>query len=115
MDTRKITLIATIAVIALVAVGVGYAYTASTQNSTNSASGEYVTLTQAQTTGAADGSYKFANGAKVYFDTTNTALDTTTYSLSGIKDTTTFAGYTVVQVGNPFDLVATQTNGSWPE
>lgn len=113
MDTRKITLIATIAVIALIAVGVGYAYTASTQNSTNSASGEYVTLTQAQTAGAADGSYKFANGAKVYFDTVNTATETT-YSLSGIKDTTTFAGYTVVQVGNPFDLVATQKNGAWP-
>jgi len=46
MDTRKVTLVATIAVIALLAVGIGYAltYQGSTTNTGNSASGEYLSV-----------------------------------------------------------------------
>lgn len=44
MDTRKVTLVATIVVIALLAVGIGYAYTASTQNSDNDVGSEYLTI-----------------------------------------------------------------------
>ena len=44
MDTRKVTLIATIAVIALLAVGIGYAYTASTSNTGNDVDAEYIQI-----------------------------------------------------------------------
>lgn len=60
MDTRKITLIASIAAIALVAVGVGFAYSATTLNENNTASTEYVTLTQTN--------YKFGD-ADLKYDT----------------------------------------------
>ena len=61
MDTRKVTLFATIAVIALVAVGIGYAYTATTVNSGNNVSTEYITLVQGGT-----GAYQFASGDNIF-------------------------------------------------
>ncbi len=45
MDTRKVTLVATIAVIALVAVGIGFAYTAATTNSGNDVTPGYMETT----------------------------------------------------------------------
>ena len=84
MDTRKVTLVATIAVIALVAVGIGYAYTAMTTNSGNTSYSEYVTLTQSGT-----GAYTFINDpatGNIYFDT-NTVAAGTTYTLMNGKTT----------------------------
>ena len=80
MDTRKITLIATIAVIALVAVGVGYAYTATTQNTANNASSNYIVLSQ--------NVYSWGT-QQLYYDTINTAAvdGGTTYILTQSNDT----------------------------
>ena len=75
MDTRRTTLIATIAVIALLAVGIGYAYTAFTQNGGNSSNVGYITLTQVgdQTP------YTFADGTTVKLDTYNQTNAQTVY------------------------------------
>ncbi len=64
MDTRRTTLIATIVLIALLAVGIGYAYTAYTENAGNNTDISYVTLTQTGTTG-----YTFAEDVDVEMDT----------------------------------------------
>ena len=74
MDTRKTTLIATVVIIALLAVGIGYAYTAYSQNGGNSTDKAYITLTQTGETG-----YKFANNVKVEFDTYNETDTQTIY------------------------------------
>ena len=54
------TLIATIVAITLLAVGIGYAYTTSTQNSGNDVGSEYLTLVQ-----GGEGAYWFSNGVEV--------------------------------------------------
>ena len=117
MDTRKITLIATIAVIALIAVGVGYAYTATTQNSGNNAQGEYVTLTQ-----TGDGAYKFTKDAEdsianIKYDTINTGPGQTSYRLASktIEQVINTKTYTLAQVGNPFVIEATATNAEYTD
>ena len=88
---------------AVAIVGVSYAYTASTENSGNGATSEYVTLSQ---DGA--GAYKFANNLRVYYDTVNTTNSTTfTYRLSGSGNLTYDAqSYTVVKLGNDFTINA---------
>lgn len=84
MDTRRTTLIATIIVIALLAVGIGYAYTAYTENAGNSTNVSYVTLTQTGATG-----YKFANNIDVQMDTYNeTNTSTVYYRLNGSQNLT---------------------------
>jgi|GEM_PF-2136737 len=112
MDTRKVTFIATIAAIILVAVGIGYAYTAMTTNSSNTASPEYITLYQ-----GGDGSYQFANGAQhIYWDTIDgwdgNSSYTTTYKLSekvfdldAGNPSDILDNYTLVQVGSVFKIV----------
>ena len=104
MDTRKVTFIATIAAIVLVAVGIGYAYTASTVNSGNSASPEYITLVQGST-----GAYQFADGEQnVYWDATDYIVGsqpTTDFTLTGVVDES-ITGYKLVQLGKSFTLVA---------
>ena len=75
MDTRRTTLIATIIVIALLAVGIGYAYTAYTENSGNTSNVAYLKLTQTGDTG-----YTFADGTTpVQFDTFNEINTSTMY------------------------------------
>lgn len=105
MDTRKITLIATIAVIALVAVGIGYAYTASTQNSGNNASSEYVTLTQ-----SGDGAYQFADEARVYYDSIDSSATTITFKLADSVDIATIPGKSVVKIGKTITVDTTGVN-----
>jgi hypothetical protein len=100
MDTRKVTFIATIAAIILVAVGIGYAYTAATQNSNNSASPEFITLVQ-----GGSGGYTFADEASIYWDTTdikNGSGGATTFTLESVVADTPVTGYKAVVVGNSF-------------
>ena len=115
MDTRKVTLIATIAAILLLAVGIGYAYTASTLNSGNEANSEYVTLVQGDATDS-KGAYNFASGVKVTWDTvderngseTGDSFAKTTFSFNTTDQTVVtdvITGYTLVQVGKAFDVL----------
>jgi len=124
MDTRKVTLVATIAVIALVAVGIGYAYTAATSNSGNNVGAEYITITQEQT-----GAYQFAkDGTFIYWDSSDYRENIGTSSMPFYVYKTAFSissnliinnaeskgipGYDVVQLGDTFDVFAKKTNGS---
>ena len=123
MDTRKVTFIATIAAIVLVAVGIGYAYTAMTTNQGNQAAPEYITLTQ-----SGDGAYTFTTEAKhtVYWDSddwkdvsgenpykTNYKLSATKTTINGEKAAEAArVVYTVVKVGEDITLNAVQTNGN---
>lgn len=114
MDTRKVTLIATIAAIALVAVGIGYAYSASTQNAGNSATTEYITLVQDNI--GTKGAYTFTEAnEKVYWNSEDRKVDTvfkTKFTLTGTPSTTDITGYTTVQLGNSFKVkAAPQTGG----
>jgi hypothetical protein len=108
MDTRKTTLIATIAVIALLAVGIGFAYTAYTENSGNSTDTSYVTLTQTGATG-----YKFANKVDVQMDTYNdTNINTVYYRLNGSQNLTDGTNtYTLKTLGT-ITLHAVMTGGN---
>ncbi len=110
MDTRKTTLIATIAVIALLAVGIGFAYTAYTENNGNSTVTSYVTLTQTGETG-----YKFANNIDVQMDTYNdTNINTVYYRLNGsqnLTDSGTTTTYTLKTLGT-IKLHAVITGGN---
>ena len=116
MDTRKVTLVATIAVIALVAVGIGYAYSASTLNSGNNATVEYVTLVQ-----GGDGAYTFTttNHNEIEWNTADAKNDNssgdsdyakTTFTLASPIAQTPATGYTLQQVGQDFTIVTTSTN-----
>ncbi len=116
MDTRRTTFIATIVVIALLAVGIGYAYTAITANNGNDADNEYVKLSQSGT-----GSYKFTDAdERIYYDTVNISAErgqtsnNYTYFLS--DDSATFKvgddNYQLVKVGDSFDLDASEVNNA---
>ena len=120
------TLIATIAAIALVAVGIGYAYTAMTTNTGNTASPEYITVVQGST-----GAYQFANDSSVYWNTNDHKVAAedpfiggdieigdyiTVFSLAETATTITPGDgntYKVVQLGGSFDLkFAPQSGGN---
>ena len=91
MDTRRISLIAAIALIIALAVGIGFAYAAYTANNGNNTDIAYVTLTQ-----EGDSPYKFADGVTVKLDTYNkNSAEETYYRLSGfniVKGTNTSYG-----------------------
>ncbi len=93
MDTRKVTLVAVIAAIALVAAGIGYAYTASTSNSENNTGMEYVVLKP-----SANGTTASYNGAlteqnnKVTWNTVNQA-GSVTFTLANGSSDVKVAGY----------------------
>jgi hypothetical protein len=74
MDTRKVTLLAVIVTIALVAAGVGYAYTATTSNTGNSVNTTYLTMVPYDTDRAetpTPTSYAAAfNGTHISYDST---------------------------------------------
>ncbi len=79
MDTRRTTLIASIVLIALLAVGIGYAYTAYTENAGNNTDVSYVTLTQISDDPTEEATYKFAENVKVKMDTYNEENSSTVY------------------------------------
>lgn len=119
METRKITLIATIAVISLIAVGIGYAYTASTTNSGNVVSTEFVELKQTNVDTNLTGAYQFVpNGFNIYYDSENVSATVTNYIITNAKvqintnGNTNGGVYTAIKMGNPFKLTATQTGGT---
>ncbi|MBR6214529.1 MAG: hypothetical protein IKN41_00635 [Candidatus Methanomethylophilaceae archaeon] len=114
MDTRKTTLIATIAVIALLAVGIGFAYTAYTENSNNTSNVAYLKLTQTGPTG-----YTFSNGTTpIQFDTFN-EIDTGTVYY-GLKESVSVTGgltnaYTCAKLGSiTLQSAFTSTGGTTP-
>lgn len=99
MDTRKTTLIATVAVILLLAVGIGYAYTAFTQNGGNETDTAYVTLTQV----GGETPYTFANNVTFELDTYNEIDgETVYYKLHGSTDIKSAVpgNYTCVLLGS---------------
>lgn len=99
MDTRKTTLIATVAVILLLAVGIGYAYTAFTQNGGNETDTAYVTLTQV----GGETPYTFAKNVTFELDTYNdTNAQTVYYKLHGSTDIKSAnpGNYTCVLLGS---------------
>lgn len=123
MDTRKVTLVATIAVIALLAVGIGYAYTAMTTNQGNNASPEHLSIVQGGT-----GEYQFAPGNQhIYWDSNdfkvlegNTLIGeggialgdfVTVFTMTGTTSTTDvpITDTESVQIGNSFTLTVTPT------
>ena len=82
MAMRKVTLIATMVAVALLAVGAGYAYTSSTQNGGNVANSEYVTLVQ-----AGDSAYRFSESVEVEWNTVDKKVDTdyvTEFTIPGL-------------------------------
>ena len=82
MDTRRLTLIATVAVIALIFVGIGYAYVAYTSNGGNHSDNAYLTITQVGDTG-----YTFADHIKVEIETYNEEDDGTFFYKLASTDT----------------------------
>jgi hypothetical protein len=107
----KPKIIAAVAVIMMCAaglVGAGYAYTASTTNDGNSATSEYVIMSQ-----QGPGAYKFADGARVYYDTVNSmveSIETNVYTLDNGIYNTLITGATVVHLGEQIELHATSQN-----
>jgi len=82
MDSRRISLIAAIALILALAVGIGFAYAAYTANNGNNTDIAYVTLTQV----GDDTPYTFADGVTVKLDTYNKdSADNIYYRLSGFN------------------------------
>ena len=79
MNTRQLTLVVTIAAIALVFVGIGYAYTAYTVNNGNQTEVAYVTVTQGAVDAQDQTPYKFADGTIIQFDTYNETDSNTVY------------------------------------
>lgn len=101
MNSRAITLIATIAVIGIVAVGAGYAYTAITVNDNNSAAAKYVTLSQ--------NDYSFSDNVAEYFDSItymdrsgNSPTEVTAYKISATQSTDSISvtDHKVVKLGS---------------
>ena len=90
--------VAVIMLCAVAIIGVGYAYTAQTNNSGNDVTSEYITLTQ-----SGEGKYKFANDLYVYYNTVNTGVDETTYTLAqktmALNGINGGKNYTVVKLG----------------
>lgn len=118
MDTRKTTLIATIVVLALLAVGIGYAYTAITENSGNETDAKYIELIQRNSGDTAD-KYSFTDSV------VNFNVDTITKYDNGLKKyykldnpiaksetDVDLNAYTVVKVGGDILLKATPNDSA---
>ena len=103
---RKVTLVATIVAIALLAAGVGYAYTSSTQNSGNIANSEYVTLVQ-----GGGGGYSFSKNVEVDWNTVDKKVDTnyvTEYSIPGLTPGSPddhMGNVYIKQIGDPISVL----------
>lgn len=119
MENKARKMFAAVVVIMLCAVaivGIGYAYNASTTNSGNTATSEYVTLTQIAN-GESQGQYTFTNdNQKIYYNTNTTSNDggttvVTTYTLDNERTVNT--SYKAVVLGKSFKIQATQTGGTY--
>ncbi len=116
--------LALVAVIAVAAIGVGYAYTALTTNSSNTVNTEYVTISQDGT-----GAYNFApsdgsgNPQKVYWDSNDYKSSEpgdasrpykTIYTLTNNVEDITIqtVPYKVVKLGNEFTIKATHSSAA---
>ena len=106
MATRKMTLIAAIAAVILVAVGVGYAYTASTQNGGNNVNSEYITLVQ-----GGEGAYKFSDNVHLEWNTLDRKVDAdfvTEFTMVGMvpgAEEDHMDGFNIKQLGTPFTVL----------
>ncbi len=107
MNTKKVTLFAVIMVIAFVAVGIGYAYTASTQNSGNDVSSEYISLVQ-----GGSGAYVFSNDStKVEWNSVDKKVGetyVTEYTIQGMTpgaEADHMEGYNIKQFGDSFTIL----------
>ena len=81
VDTRRITLVATILAIAMIAVGIGFAYTAFTQNGGNNTDVAYITVTQV----GEPTPYTFADSIKVEMDTYTDDSENVYYRIADSK------------------------------
>lgn len=117
-NNKRITLsLAIVTIIAVAAIGIGYAYTASTINSGNTATSEYLTLVQ-----NGSGAYMFTtNGhSEVEWNTVdgkNTNGDPVAITnfklaspIANDDNSTPFGVYSLQQVGEDFTIIATSTN-----
>ncbi len=115
-NNNKIVLsLALAAIIAVAAIGIGYAYTAMTTNSGNNAGIEYVSLIQGD-----DGKYQFSADDKIIWDTKDyrTGDETYTYHTEYRLNTpsvlTFDQDYVVVKIGDQFTIDAyPQTGGTY--
>ena len=116
MVARKVTLTATIVAIALLAAGIGFAYTSSTQNIGNIASNEYVTLVQ-----GGEGAYKFANNVVLEWNTSDKKVGSTPvteFTMVGMTPATGnhMDGFNIKQLGNSFTILTGEIGmGSHPD
>ena len=93
MNTRMITLAATIAVIMLLAVGVGFAYSAYTSNTTNTITAEYLIMVPSDGT---DTVYSDSFENDINLDTQTVTGDKVNYSIS---DPETIGGHKYGKAG----------------
>lgn len=106
------TLIATIVAITLLAVGIGYAYTTSTQNSGNDVGSEYLTLVQ-----GGEGAYWFSNGVEVEWNTVDRKVGdviATEFTMQGMipgDEADHMEGFNIKQLGDPFTVLI-EDNGT---
>lgn len=103
--TKIIAAVAVIMMCAAGLVGAGYAYTASTENSGNDATSEYVKLTQ-----NGPGAYTFANDLTVYADSKNyNNAETFAYRLADVRTDLNVGGthYAAVKLGETIYLDVT--------
>ena len=106
MVTRKVTMIAMIVAIALVVAGIGYAYTASNQNSGNNLNSGYVTLVQ-----GGEGAYSFSNNIHLVWNTLDKKVGSalvTDYTIDGMEPGVAgdhMDGYNIRQIGDSFTVI----------
>ena len=100
MDTRKVTLIATVAAILLLAVGIGYAYTAITENSGNNATSEYLVVTPSD---GADPAYSDSFDKEIAYDTVKIS-GKVKYSIT-TSEQVTLDGNKVAEIGTIYIIV----------
>ena len=98
--------VAVIAVCAIAIIGVGYAYTATTENTGNDSSVKYITLTQGKNSTAAEAAATYANAfdKEITYDTKTAVVGnivTTTYTLTAGQavDPAPITGLSLVKLG----------------
>ena len=103
--TKIIAAVAVITMCAAGLVGAGYAYTATTTNSSNTVVSEYVVLQQDGT-----GAYNFVNNQHVYYDVANPSSGTFNYSLDGHQPITVASAndYEGIKIGATFEVQASK-------
>jgi uncharacterized repeat protein (TIGR02543 family) len=116
MKTRATSLIALIAVISIVAIGIGYAISyASTESSENNSNVKFITVTQQDENENDKYSFTGSNGTDIELDTFNmTNADTMYYKLNSTSAVTmnksNFPSYTFIELGEVY--LAAEYHGS---